>query len=134
MIFTLTKTTCSQRGELFAKSDFHESIRLNAKVLYLRNSESCNLSRSVHLARRAMYTERSLRAATRFFAANQQKKLKEKCPTFQIKVSSLRVRRASYFRRLPLFLFARGPFFPIEQHVGIRNSFCCPALKLQPSS
>jgi len=33
MIFTLTKTTCSQRGELFAKSDFHESIRLNAKVL-----------------------------------------------------------------------------------------------------
>ena len=66
MIFTLTKTTCSQRGELFAKSDFHESIRLNAKVLYLRNSESCNLSRSVHLARRAMYTERSLRAATRF--------------------------------------------------------------------
>ena len=83
MIFTLTKTTCSQRGELFAKSDFHESIRLNAKVLYLRNSESCNLSRSVHLARRAMYTERSLRAATRFFAANQQKKLKEKCRTFQ---------------------------------------------------
>ena len=46
--------------------DFHESIRLNAKVLCLRNSESCNLSRSVHLARRAMYTERSLRAATRF--------------------------------------------------------------------
>ena len=66
MIFTLTKTTCSQRGELFAKSDFHESIRLSAKVLRLRNSESCNLSRSVHLARRAMYTERSLRAATRF--------------------------------------------------------------------
>ena len=66
MIFTMTKTTCSQRGELFAKSDFHESIRLNAKVLYLRNSESCNRSRSVHLARRAMYTERSLRAATRF--------------------------------------------------------------------
>ena len=66
MIFTLTKTTCSQRGELFAKSDFHESIRLSAKVLCLRNSESCNLSRSVHLARRAMYTERSLRAATRF--------------------------------------------------------------------
>ena len=104
MIFTLTKTTCSQRGELFAKSDFHESIRLNAKALYLRNSESCNLSRSVHLARRAMYTERSLRAATRFFAANQQKKLKEKCRTFQIKLSNLRVRRASHFRRFPLFL------------------------------
>ena len=104
MIFTLTKTTCSQRGELFAKSDFHESIRLNAKVLCLRNSESCNLSRSVHLARRAMYTERSLRAATRFFAANQQKKLKEKCRTFQIKLSNLRVRRASHFRRFPLFL------------------------------
>ena len=104
MNFTLTKTTCSQRGELFAKSDFHESIRLNAKVLYLRNSESCNLSRSVHLARRAMYTERSLRAATRFFAANQQKKLKEKWGTFQIKLSNLRVRRASHFRRFPLFL------------------------------
>ena len=104
MNFTLTKTTCSQRGELFAKSDFHESIRRNAKVLCLRNSESCNLSRSVHLARRAMYTERSLRAATRFFAANQQKKLKEKCRTFQIKVSSLHVRRASYFRRFPLCL------------------------------
>ena len=55
MIFTLTKTTCSQRGELFAKSDFHESIRLSVKVLCLRNSESCNLSHSVHLARRAMY-------------------------------------------------------------------------------
>ena len=77
MIFTLTKTTCSQRGELFAKSDFHESIRLNAKVLYLRNSESCNLSRSVHLARRAMYTERSLRAATRFL---QQISKKGKVP------------------------------------------------------
>ena len=38
MIFTLTKTTCSQRGELFAKSDFHESIRLSVKVLCLRNS------------------------------------------------------------------------------------------------
>ena len=66
MIFTLTKTTCSQRGELFAKSDFHESIRLNAEVLDLRNSESCTPSRSVHLARRAKYTERLLRAATRF--------------------------------------------------------------------
>ena len=66
MVFTLTKTTSPRHGELFAKSDFHESIRFNAKVLYLRNSEPCNLSRSVHLARRAMYTERSLRAATRF--------------------------------------------------------------------
>ncbi len=26
MIFTLTKTTCSQRGELFAKSDFHDVL------------------------------------------------------------------------------------------------------------
>ena len=66
MTFAPTKTSRSQRDELFAKSDFHESIRLSAKVLCLRNSESCNLSRSVHLARRAMYTERSLRAATRF--------------------------------------------------------------------
>ena len=73
MIFTLAKTTCSQRGELFAKSDFHESIRLSAKVLCLRNSESCNLSRSVHLARRAMYTERSLRAATRFLQQISEK-------------------------------------------------------------
>ena len=80
MIFTLTKTTCSQRGELFAKSDFHESIRLSAKVLRLRNSESCNLSRSVHLARRAMYTERSLRAATRFFCSKSAKKAKGKVP------------------------------------------------------
>ena len=78
MIFTLTKTTCSQRGELFAKSDFHESIRLNAKVLYLRNSESCNLSRSVHLARRAMYTERSLRAAMRFFVSKSEVKIGRK--------------------------------------------------------
>ena len=47
----------------------------------------------------------------KMFRRNRQKKLKEKCRTFQIKVSSLRVRRASYFRRLPLFLFARGRRF-----------------------
>ena len=39
MTFTPTKTSRSQRDELFAKSDFHESIRLTAEVLYLRNSE-----------------------------------------------------------------------------------------------
>ena len=66
MTFVPTKTTLSQRGKLFAKSNFHESIHLNAEVLYLRNSESCTPSRSVHLARRAKYTERLLRAATRF--------------------------------------------------------------------
>ena len=64
--FTPTKTSRSQRDELFAKSDFHESIRLTAEVLYLRNSESCTRSRSVYLARGAKYTQRSLRAATRF--------------------------------------------------------------------
>ena len=43
-----------------------------------------------------------------FFAANQQKKLKEKCPTFQNKLSSFRVRRASHFRRFPLFLWKKN--------------------------
>ena len=66
MTFTPTKTSRSQRDELFAKSDFHESIRLTTEVLYLRNSESCTPSRSVYLARGAKYTQRSLRAATRF--------------------------------------------------------------------
>ena len=35
MTFTPTKTSRSQQDELFAKSDFHESIRLTAEVLYL---------------------------------------------------------------------------------------------------
>ena len=54
--FTPTKTTRSPRDELFAKSDFHESIRLTAEVLYLRNSESCTPSRSVYLARGASFS------------------------------------------------------------------------------
>ena len=64
--FTLTKTTRSQRDELFAKSDFHESIRLNAEVLYMRNNESCIQSRSRYLARRVNSTKRSLHIANAF--------------------------------------------------------------------
>ena len=66
MTLTPTKTTRSQRDELFAKSDFHESIRLNADVLYLRNNESCIASRSGNLARRVKSTKRSLHIANAF--------------------------------------------------------------------
>ena len=66
MIFTLTKTTCSQRGELFAKSDFHESIRLNAETLYLRNKESCIQSRSGYVARRVTLRNARCISQTRF--------------------------------------------------------------------
>ena len=110
MIFTLTKTTCSQRGELFAKSDFHESTRLNAKVLYLRNSESCNLSRSVHLARRAMYTERSLRAATRFL---QQISKKKKVPHIS--------KQTFQFTRSPGLSLSAVSLFSLKEKQGTSN-------------